>query len=325
MRRRSVLTGAAAGLAAMAAAITTYAMREDDPEHPPGELFSGPLPGFADRPVAAAVGPNGATVAVTYGSGSLRLWDAAAGELRSTRPGISGGQLVFTPDGSLVIGVGEDSVWCVDSTTGALRWRQSGRFVTEAALRPDGRVFAIGTDHQSIEIRNSADGEQRAVLPNGQLDVRDLVYGPDGRRIATSDERSLRIWEPDGLLREERLVELGKEWPMFVAGFTPDGSGLYVHYGAILHRWDIGSADRGRRLLRDPSAIEVLLSADRRVALTLGSHDHRVANLWEVPAGRKIRKFTGHLGAVRTGGLSADGTVVATVGNDDTVRVWRAR
>jgi WD40 repeat protein len=82
--------------------------------------------------------------------------------------------------------------------------------------------------------------------------------------------------------------------------------------GKLLHRLD----DSGRRT-RDLA--QLVFSPDGR---RLASSDGKVAHLWDVAAGTKLRTLTGHRGDIQALAFSRDGRRLATASADSTVLIW---
>jgi WD40 repeat protein len=65
-----------------------------------------------------------------------------------------------------------------------------------------------------------------------------------------------------------------------------------------------------------------LFPPDGRFILT--PSEDGTAHLWDVPSGRELRRFEGHIGWSNSACFSADGRFVLTTGHDGTARLWDA-
>jgi WD40 repeat protein len=110
-----------------------------------------------DRGVfAAAVSPDGATLATADGGGTVKLWDVAARKERASWQAhdrvVYG--LAFTPDGAALVTGGADGTVKVWDPGGrpraAFQWQQ--RWVTSLAIAPDGMTAAAGGADQTVVV-----------------------------------------------------------------------------------------------------------------------------------------------------------------------------
>jgi len=105
---------------------------------------------------AAAVSPDGHTLATADSGGIIKLWDPAARQERATWSAHESVvyALAFTPDGTMLASGGADrtvKLWDKKGRPrGAYCWQQ--RWVTSLALAPDGMTAASGGADQSVVV-----------------------------------------------------------------------------------------------------------------------------------------------------------------------------
>ncbi len=151
-----------------------------------------------------AFSPDGTmlTTGGWFGPSSTLMWDSATGRLRrilAQGPDSEeqwGRSIDFSPDGRLVAGEGQDSVfvWAVED--GRLVARIDQQQVDALAFSPDGRRLVTGSLEGDVDVWDARTGRQVDSL-NGNLgQVLDLAFSPDGNRLATSSTDGIvRLWD----------------------------------------------------------------------------------------------------------------------------------
>ena len=217
------------------------------PVEPPIALGYRDTPIFMDahesNVAAIAFSADGKTLAT--GSGSLRLWDAATGRLRSIHSddatrGVAG--IAFSPDSRSIAVVGglfvkEAELW--DTASGRIvqefaepagagpaapftyRGKPTDfRIRTGVAYSPDGRILATAPD--GVVLREIASGNILATLNQPAKGVKAIAFSPDGKLLATAaEDKKVRLWSiPEGKL--QATLE-GPTQPLSSVAFSPDG------------------------------------------------------------------------------------------------------
>lgn len=198
-------------------------------------------------------------------------------------------ELVFTQDGTRLLGVDWSGGLCVwDTTTGKLIDRltvgkadATGNHLT---LTPDGRVLVCGarmpTTMWDLEKR-----EWAFTYEYRTEETWSVVPSPDGKAVL--------IEGPDKV--DLRDAETGRVLRTFEAGLG------FVWYSTFSPNGKLVAA--GGRIPGD------------------GEKTGTVA-IWETETGKLVRLMIGHTGDVRWVAFSPDGTKVASCGFDNSIRVW---
>ena len=244
------------------------------------------LAGHEGAALSLAFSPDGTRIASGSPGNTVRLWDAASGELLTT-------------------------------LTGHEQW------VVSAAFSPDGTRIASGSLDETVRLWDAASGELLATLAGHEDMVWSVAFSPDGTRIASgSVDETVRLWDAASF---ELLATLaGHEEAVWSVAFSPDGKRIASgSWDSDVRVWDVGSGELLATLVGHASGVSsVAFSPDgRRIAS--GSADETV-RLWDAASGELLATLAGHEDAVRSVAFSPDGTRITSGSEDRTVRLWDA-
>jgi WD40 repeat protein len=312
------------------------------------------LEGHTGAVVAVSFSPDGRRLASASHDGSVKVWDAQAGQELLTLRGHAGSvsSVCFSPDGRRLASAsygrlegkdeklmgGEVTVW--DAQTGRELLSLRGSPVSggtpgpvqSVAFSPDGRRLAGAlrgydkqTKHEYAEVKvwDAQTGEEALSL-RGPLwtTVYGIAFSPDGRRLAgAASDGTVKLW--DVQTGQEVAPLKGHTGEVRGVGFSPDGSRLAsASWDHTVRVWDVQT---GKELLTfkghtDPVG-GVCFSPDGR-RLASASQD-LTARVWDAQTGQEVATLKGHTGPVIGVRFSPDGRRLASVG-DQTVRVWDA-
>jgi WD40 repeat protein len=147
------------------------------------------------------------------------------------------------------------------------------------------------------------------------------TFSPDGRQIATTDDRSAQIWNADNY---QLLFPLPHEDIVYHAVYTSDGKRLITSAGdGAVRIWNAATGSLARELRlhrRSPRYYRVAVSPDSRLVAavdTLG----RIAVVWDAATGAVLAELANDGSERPSIAFSADGRWLATGGGND-VRVF---
>jgi WD40 repeat protein/uncharacterized caspase-like protein len=210
--------------------------------------------------------------------------------------------VVFTPDGKLLVSAGDDKVvrvwdWQTGKTIRTIRGQigpgQEGN-VYAMALSPNGRWLALGgwmapghgvrdDDVGDIRVYDFMTGELQALLKGHHGAVHALAFSPDSKRlISGSADHNAMIWDVEA--RRPLLAPLrGHDAEIYRVAFMPDG------------------------------------------ARVVTASDDGTVRLWNVARGTMLKVMLGHNDKVRALAVSRAGATIASGDGSGEIRFWDGR
>jgi serine/threonine protein kinase/WD40 repeat protein len=158
------------------------------------------------------------------------------------------------------------------------------------------------------------------------LSIRFLAAHPGGRLFASGDlDGTVRVWDID---TGDQFSSFREPAALVAGGYIRHGSRLVtVDEGGVVRICNPGSTDTGgvERVIFRAEA-RVLSTAIAADTVVLGCVDGTV---WMIPTaqadGVRPVRIDAHRSGVSAASLSTDGSLLATAGNDGSLRVWDAR
>ncbi len=284
---------------------------------------------------AVSVAPNWSPNSIKLTS--TTLWDVSSSvELPTLKEPSS---LLIVEDGkrSLSWVEGGKTIKLLDSYS----WRETGSLagtlrVAEAGYSPDGKIILSWND-KGFVLWESTTGERSSTVEGSPGSVRQLVFSPDRRMLATIGDKT-QLWD---LTAGRQLHTLkGDAFAVGSYALSPDGTTLaaWLGRGRVLKLWDmesghllrtLASNDKVRAQHHGPSSnVSMVMEAQSFAAfsprgnlIAMWISDERTVTLWEVVSGKRLPLLDGSEGISSSVVFSTDESKIAFA-SGTLVRVW---
>ena len=235
-------------------------------------------------------------------------------------------QVVFSPDGRLLVSGSEDSsvrVW--DAISGRMLLNCTGHddTVESVDINAAGNMIASGGADDLIRLWNPVTGKPLGVLRGHEDTVTHVDFTPDGMTlISASDDNTVRMWNLRS--RKETRLFNGHSDSVNVAEFNHDAT-RFLSAGADTDvvLWN---ATTGKQLsVLEGHTEEIwsgMFSPDGRQAVTCG--DDRTIRIWDLTTSKELARLEGHSDEVNGVCFSPNGRLLASAGVDGLVKIWDA-
>ena len=277
--------------------------------------------------------------------GTVKVWDAASGEL--TANWIAGDDgitnIAVSPDGELIAaaaGDGPVKVWAAASGQLITEHLGHGETILAVSLTADGTLAAHTISalytapvqasqlaqieaERVIRVWEAATAQPVAECAGYPGRPIGILFSQDGRSlVSVSDEGAVSVWSlPAGQLIGECQVVHGQ---VTAAAVAPDGALVAAGTGdGDVLTWRVPPG----QLAGDCQGLggqvtDVAVSPDGgRVA---AGNDRGQILIWDARTGQQVCRCAGHEGAVIGLSFAPDGQVLASGGEDRIVREWRS-
>jgi WD40 repeat protein len=194
----------------------------------------------------------------------------------------------------------------------------------DVAFTHDGKAITISTHNQTEGLRSWSveTGKELPPLKGVPSNAVSLAYSSDGNWLAVGHAQpSLSLVDLKSGAEAQKLKTLGGftsslRW----VDFTPDGKALLAYdTGGMLTVFDPEQGKELRKFNVGLSQALPAISPDGKRVITC---EGNVVDAWNLDTGEPVHPFDGHRSYLLQAAISSDGKLAATMGQDNTLRVW---
>ncbi len=284
-----------------------YLMRLRDGDRPA-------LAGHTGGLWTAVFGPDGRRVATGSIDGTVKVWDAASGQLLLTYEGHQG-LIAKIPD-FLKVDVPRPPVMC-------LAFSPDGRHIASGGFEP--KLGKLRESRGVVKVWDAQTGAEVLTFQEQLGVILSLDYSPDGRRIASSSinqDNTFVVW--DAKTKAVIRVVAGHTSHVHRLRYSPDGRLLASgDTDGSIKLWDAATLMAVRTIDGHRGPVVGLAFAPDGDRFASASEDGTV-RVWETASGAAVFSLRGHTGSAFAVAFSPDGKRLASGGFDKTVRLWDA-
>jgi len=278
---------------------------------------------------SVAFNPDETLVASGSYDRRIRLWDLATGG--QVDSAIMDGMiysLAFNREGTqLACGTAAKTVTLCD-VSGLRKQHVLGEHehdVSSVAFSPKDPILASGSWDDTVKLWDLEQDRELRTLDAEKYHASSLAFSPDGDSLAWGaggEDHAVILWDLDAQSPRERL--LGHTSYVWSVAFSPDGrwlaSGSEDH---TVRLWDLATGKTRHTLEGHTKTVSCLAFSPDGRTLASGSFDQTV-RLWDLGTGLEMAALGQHKSRVQSVAFGTEKKqVLATAGNDGTIRLWR--
>lgn len=201
----------------------------------------------------------------------------------------------------------------------------TGHAVWQVAYSPDSRYLAACSLDKIIYIWEARTGLLSAKLTGHLERLVTIAYSPDGRRLASAacdEDYAIRIWDTStgSQIRAYEVVENGQQYSTHCVIYSPDGKSIAARSEAgVITILETETGISTMRLEGPSGHGFVIYSPEGNQVASCGKTG---VNVWDSQSGILLGTIARHKAHVRCIAYSPDGMLLASGGDDWSIRLW---
>jgi WD40 repeat protein len=239
--------------------------------------------------------------------------------------------LTFSPNGKLLAVFGHaKTLSLIEPATGKEVRKLAGhdKAILAASFSADGKTLATTSEDFTCRIWNVEDGKQKGQLETKKLRAPLLALSPTGKWVAWWDEDAKIRVHDISTGKEEASIKAGGslfilDWRHCDMRFTPDNKLLALYWSRTLYQWHPDSGVKTREF--EPLSGKThcgRLAPNGKIAAVWDWDYSPSLHLLDLEAGKERVVGVGHFKSVSTILAQPHGKLIASTGNDGTIRLW---
>ncbi|ROL62119.1 VWA domain-containing protein, partial [Bacteroidetes/Chlorobi group bacterium ChocPot_Mid] len=266
--------------------------------------------------------PQGDRFVIGGGNGLLKMIDVKTGEIvKSFDIGKKTISLIkFSPSGNFFACSSSDSIYIFEVNSGALIGSMSGGKygAWNILFSPNGEFLIASFSNYSIKIWDANSFLFRNML-SVPYSTKALAITPDSKKLAAGCGTEIKIWNMNNL--EEIKSIYNSNVSVSDIDFSPNGEMIAGYLNnKSLKVWDVKSGF-------EMNNFSGLSNADGNVLFThngknLISTGGRELKIWDLIKGKIADSLKSHTNTINKVSLSPDNTMIASTGDDGSIRLW---